>query len=124
MRKISEYKDEEALDLLADLLEPCIELFSDKALWNAIKSESRIKAVSIAIKNHKQSVVQIMAILHGVPVEEFHYNVITLPKMVLEVLNDKDLLDFFKSQGENAVETHSGSVTENTEDEQGISSNT
>ncbi len=123
MKKLSEYKDEEALDLLADLLEPCIELFSDKALWDAIQKDSRIKAVSMAIKNHKESVVQIMATLNGVPVEKFHYNVITLPKMVLEVLNDKELLGFFKSQGENAVETLSGSVTENTEDEQGISSN-
>ena len=124
MKKLSEYKDDEALDLLADLLEPCIEMFADKELAALIRSNNKIKAVSHAIKEHKKEVVQIMARLNGKEVKDFHYNVITLPKMVLEVLNDKELLDFFSQQGENGVETLSGSVTENIEGEDGISQDT
>ena len=126
MKKLSEFKDEEALDLLADLLDPCAEIFSDKELVGLIRSGERIKAVSKAIKEYKTEVVEIMAALEGVKVEDYHYNVFTLPKMVLNVINDKDLLDFFKSQGESDSENHSGSVTENTEEEEtlDISSNT
>lgn len=116
MKKLSEYKDEESLDLLADLLEPCTDLFSDKALVAVIRSETKLKAIKYAIKNHKKEVVEIMAILNGVPVEEFHYNVFTLPMMVLEVFNDKDLTDFLLQQGKMASVMPSGSVTENTEE--------
>lgn len=118
MKKLSEYKDEESLDLLADLLEPCTELFSDKALVAVIRKETRIKAIQYAIKNHKKEVVEIMAILNGVPAKDFHYNVFTLPMMVLEVFNDKDLTDFLLQQGKMASESHFGSVTENTEEEE------
>ena len=124
MKKLSEYKDEDALDLLADLLEPSIDIFSDKELGKLIMNGNKVKAASLAIKNHKEAVVAVMARLNEKEVKDFHYNVITLPKMVLEVLNDKELLDFFKSQGENGVETLSGSVTANTEDEGDTSSNT
>ena len=115
MKKLSEYKDDEALDLLADILDPCAEIFADKELVKCIRANERSKAVKMAIKDHRKDVVAIMARLHGVEVEEFHYNLFTLPMMLLSVLNDKDLLDFFSSQGEKVVEIPSGSVTEITE---------
>ena len=118
MRKLSEYKDEEALDLLADILDPVCEIFVDKAVITPLQSGNKVKAVSVAIKNHKKEVVEIMATLNGVEVKDFHYNIVTLPKMVLEILNDKDLLDFFSSQGEEVTKTPFGSVTEATEDEE------
>ena len=116
MKKLSEYKDDDALDLLAELLEPCTELFADNALVSVIRSETKMKAIKYAIKNHKKEVVEIMAILNEKPVEEFHYNVFTLPMMVLEVFNDKDLTDFLLQQGRMGSENSSGSVTENTEE--------
>ena len=118
MKKLSEYKDDEALDLLADLLEPCVDLFGNEDMIKVIRTKSRIEAVTYAIKNHKAEVVKIMAILNGTTVEDFHYTIFTLPMMVVEVLNDKELLGFFKSQSETAQETVSGSVTENTEEKE------
>lgn len=115
MRKLSEYKDDEAMDLLADIIDPCAEIFADKALVSAIRANKRTEAVKMAVRDHRKDVVEIMARLHGEKVEDFHYNLFTLPMMLLSVLNDKDLLSFFSSQGEKVVETPSGSVTENTE---------
>lgn len=117
MKKLSEYKDEEALDLLADLLDPVTEMALDEKFQDAM-SGSRIQFVKFAIKNHKESVMQILAVLSGVPREEFHCNVLTLPMMFMEMIKDKDLMSFFKLQGLEDSENASGSATENSEEEE------
>ena len=116
MKKLSEYKDEEALDLLADLIEPSEAVFGDKDVLNAY-GDSMWKAVKVAIKKHKKEVMEIMAILDGIPVEDLHINVLSLPIKVMEVISDKDLVNFFVSQSQNMESTSSGSVTENTSEE-------
>ena len=116
MKKLSEYRDEDALDLLADLIEPAETIFSDKDVQSA-NSKSMWKAVKVAIKKHKKEVMEIMAILDGAPVEDLHINVLSLPIKVMEVISDKDLVNFFVSQGQNMESTSSGSVTENTSEE-------
>lgn len=115
MKRLLEYENEEALDLLADIIEPAAELFSDKRIAEAWKNDKRTKAVTIAIKHHKKSVLAILAVLEGVPVDEYKCNILTLPKTVLELLNDAELLAFFKSQVQNMEKTVSTPVTENTE---------
>lgn len=112
--KLSDYKDEEALDLLVELIEPAAEIFSDKEIAELIRNNGKpMQAVKLAIKNHKKSVIQILAALEGVPVEEYHCNIFTLPIALLNLLNDKDLMSFFLSQGQTMVENSSGSATEN-----------
>lgn len=98
MRKISDYRDEDALDLLADIMEPAVEILADETVRKTFETENRMKLASVAIKNHKESVMQILARLEGVPREEFHCTIFTLPAVVLEVLNDQELLGFFTAQ--------------------------
>lgn len=117
MKLLSEYKDGEALDLLADLLDPVSEIISDKSIQGALQTKNikNIDVVKYAIKEHKEAVIHILAILDGVPVEEYHCNVFTLPIKVLQILNDPDLMDFFKLQGlEMKEEGSSISAMENT----------
>ena len=121
MRSLSSYKDEEALDVLADLLEPVMEIMSDKEVADSIRSKNKAKGIKLAIKNHKASTMEVMAILEGVPVEEYHCNLLTLPLMLLKVLNDPELVSFFSSQAEIVSEMSSGSAMGNTEDEGDIS---
>ena len=114
--KLSEYKDEAALDLLVELIDPAAEIFSDKQIATILKNNGApMKAVKIAIKNHKQSVIKILAAIEGVDVKDYHCNVFTLPMALLNLLNDTDLMNFFASQGLMAAASYSGSVTENTE---------
>lgn len=114
--KLSEYKDEAALDLLVELIDPAGEIFSDRQIATILKNNgSPMKAVKLAIKNHKQSVMKILATIEGVDVKDYHCNVFTLPIALLNLLNDKDLMDFFALQGLTAAASSSGSVTENTE---------
>lgn len=117
MKSLSEYKDEEALDLLADIIEPVSEIMGDKAVAENLRSNNKGKAIKLAIKNHKKSVIEVMAILEGVSVSEYHCNLLTLPLLLLKVLNDPELVSFFSSQAEIISQNTSGSATESTEDE-------
>ena len=128
MRKLSEIKDDEAMDVLAEILEPASNLIKNEKFKIAIRGDkdtkpNRLEAVKIALTENRKDIVTIMAVLEGVPVDEFHYNLFTLPKMILDFFNDKEMLDFFHYQAETDSETPSGSVTENTEESQSTSSN-
>ena len=108
--KLSEYQGESALDLLADLIEPAGEIMSDKEIGEVFK-KNRFKAIGIAIKNHKKAVMQIMAAMDGVPVDEYKCNVFTLPVKILELLNDRDIVQLLTYQGQTGDANSSGSAS-------------
>lgn len=112
--RLSEYQGEAALGVLADLIEPAGEIMSDKEIGEAFK-KNRFNAIGLAIKNHKKAVIRIMAVMDGVPVEEYKCNVFTLPVKILEILNDPALVQLFTYQGQTGDAKSSGSVSENTE---------
>ena len=114
--KLSDLKGEAALDALADMIEPAAEIMTDAQFIRAIKGDNRMKAVQIAIKNHKKAIIAIMAASEGVKPEELEVNVLTLPKKLLEVFNDPEVVNLFQSQGQTV--TSSGSAMVNTEDEE------
>jgi len=116
--KLSEYKGEQALDMLADLIEPAAAIMADKEIATLVKSGApQIKIIKPAIKNHKPEVIEILAILDGEDPAEYaeKVNLFTLPFKLLEILNDPDLMGLFTSQGQKKEETSSGSATESTE---------
>lgn len=121
MRKLSEIRGEDAIEVLAQIVEPAAEIMSDKEIVSAARGEKRIRLVSLMLKTHKTEVLQIMAALDGVDYEdEVAYkryvesqNLLSLPKALLDIVNDKDLMDLFTSQGRD--EMSSGSATGSTE---------
>lgn len=122
--KLSEYRGDDALEVLAELIEPAVEILADAdiaAAWrdknpNKTRGQKQLKAVSIAIKKHKEAVIAILAELDHETPDEYRekINVVTLPKKLLEVLNDKDLRNFFTSQ-EQTKDEPSGSASASTE---------
>jgi hypothetical protein len=123
MKKLSEYKDEEALDMLADLIDPVVDIFGDKEVAKYYRGGVVLEAVKLAIKNHKKSVMKMLSILEGVPEKEYHCNLLTVPKVLVGIFNDPELKDFFTEQSEMISEDASGSATENIEESQNTSSN-
>lgn len=115
MKKISAYENEDALDLLADIIEPVGEIFADKDIAALIRDGKKTTAIKSAIKNHKKAMIEILARFEGVPVEEYKCNVLSLPTTVLGILNDEDLLGFFTASVQKNTDTSGGNVTENTE---------
>ena len=115
MRKLSEYKDEEALDLLADIMEPAAEILADSEMKDAWETGNRLRVAKVAIKRHKTQVMEILAAMDGVPVSEYHCNIFTLTMRVIEIMNDEELLSVFTSQAQELMQsTASGPVTGNT----------
>lgn len=110
--KISEYKGEAAIELLADLLEPASIILTDEKVKKVIaetqeKKITPVVAVSRVLKLHKKEIIEIMARLDGVPVKKYECNIISLPKQLLEILNDEELMVFFKSQAEEMMQSES-----------------
>lgn len=119
--KLSDIKGEEALDVLADLIEPVAIIMADKKVSNIYNSgQPKINLVKYIIKNHKSRVVEILAILDRKDPKEYEkdMSLLTLPIKLLELLNDEELISVFQSQGQNMGQTSSGSVMENTEVEE------
>lgn len=88
---------------------------TDKEIGEVFK-KNRFRAIGLAIKNHKKAVMQIMATMDGVPVEEYKCNVFTLPVKILELLNDPDIVQLFTYQGQTGGANSSGSASENIEE--------
>ena len=122
MKKLSDYKNEEALEVLADIIEPLATISSDTEFVadikkNFSKGSERIRLISRGLKTHGKEVIAILAALERKPVEEYECNMATLPAQILNILNDKELMSYFLSQAEPMDETSFGSVTENTKGE-------
>lgn len=113
MRKLSEIYGEDALDVLADLIEPLSEFALDKTFVELIRKGDKIKAVKHAIKEHKKAVLTVMAVLEDENPATYAPPLLRLPVMLLELFNDPELLVLFPS---GQTVTSSGSASENTEE--------
>ena len=118
--RLSDFKGEEALDVLADIIEPLTMMLTDEEIQKlAAKRAPTLKYVSPMIKNHKPELIQILARLECKTVDEYmaNLNLITLPKQVLELINDPEVQNLFHSQDQSQVTplASSGLAMENTE---------
>ena len=98
--KLSEIKGEKALEVMADLLDPLAEIISDeeiKAVYED-KDKTYLDVAKLAIKSHTKALTAILALLDGENPETYEVSLLSLPKKVMEVMNDPDLKDLFQSQ--------------------------
>lgn len=97
MRKITDIKGEEALDVLADIIEPVAEIMTDDKIQELVKEKNKLRLITVVLKEHKESIIEILSVIDGVPASEFKakMNILTLPYKVMELFNDKDLIAFF-----------------------------
>ena len=114
--KISDIKGEAALDLLADIIEPAAEIMSDPEIKVLVGAKDKPAIIKRIIKNHKASIIEILAAIDGVPADGYDVNVFTLPIKLLELFNDPELINFFTSQGSMEDQISSIDPTVNTED--------
>ena len=99
MADFKKLESEEALDALADILEPLSEIMTDEEIRKAYEKKEPLISIAVrAIKSHTKEIIFILATLEGVPVEEYKCNILTLPMKLLQLLNDKEIKDFFTGQ--------------------------
>lgn len=115
--KLSEYKGEKALDVLADLIEPASVIMADKEVTELARSKKPVvQIVKPILKKHKKEVIEILAALDGEDPKTYvkKVGIFTLPAKFIEIFNDPELMSLFTLQGQNTEKTNSGSATENT----------
>jgi len=112
--RLSDIKGEQALDAMADLIDPISEIAQDKILVGLIRARNKIEAVKLGLRRHQKSILAILAILNQQDIATYNPSLAEIPKMLLDLLNDKELLDLFSSQAETMEETSSSSAMENT----------
>ena len=114
--KLSDYKNEDALDLLADLFEPVAEIMTDAELRTLADEKDKMKIAKHILKNHKSHVITILARINNTPREQYTATLPDLFKQLLEILNDKMFMDFFASQAQATDGASFGPATVTTEE--------
>ena len=96
--KITEFENEEALDLLADVMDPISVICADEEVKNC---KSKLKAVQIILKKYKKEIITVLARMNNTPVSEYKCNLITITRDLMELLNEfngmEDIMSVFQS---------------------------
>lgn len=120
MRKLQDVKGEEALDVLADVLEYAVKLVQNDTIREILNKKGfrDVEAIKVLIKEGKHEIIQIMAAIDGKPYNDFlnSLDLLTLPVMLYETFNDEALQAVFTSQVQTMGVNSSGLATENIEE--------
>lgn len=113
MKKLSDYKDEEALELWADLIGPMARILGDEKTKQVVNTNKPLDIAKSILADHKQEAVEIMLRIDPTPLDGL--NIVTrLVGVVLEIMNNEDLRGFFVSAEQDQTESASfGSATAN-----------
>lgn len=113
MKKLSEFKNEDGVIVIAKLLQPIFRIIQN------IKDVPRdgmnaMEFVSLMLEKSPKDVVEIFAILEETPLDKYECNGATIMANTLTLASDKELMELFGLRSQ--TQTSSGSVSENTED--------
>lgn len=119
MKKLSDYKGDEAIELWADLLEPITEILGDPEMAKILQSKKAplLKASAI-LKKYRKEAEEILLRIDPEPIDGLNI-IVRLTSILVEVGQREDIRAFFGFAGQAGTDSASGgSVTENTEDEE------
>lgn len=112
-----ERTNEEQLELFADLLEPVAEILSDGKIAEMFQQGvPMLQPIRYAIKNHKKSIIEILARFDGVDPAEYKVNLLTMPIKLLNLVNRPEVQELFSSQAQSTAAGSFGPATENIKD--------
>ena len=117
MKRLSDYKGEEAVDLWVDLLDLMSDILKDKKVAELVRSgKPKIELAKGLLKLHKSDVIRVMERIDDTPVDGL--NIITrLVVLISEIGEDETVRSFFGySEQANKGRESSISAMENTEE--------
>lgn len=113
--KFSEIKNEQAIEALANMFDPIVEIASDAEIISAARNNDKVSTVKLMLKNHSRAIFELMAASEGVDPDDYECNMLTLPAKLLDLLNQSELEFLFPSQSQ-MTKPSFGSAMESTED--------
>ena len=114
--RLSDYRGEKAIDVLADLIEPCAAIFTDADVRKAFESNDKPQIIAQLLRKHKSNILKVMAIVDGENPETYNPSLPSIPIKILELLNDPEIADLFSWQAQKTENASSGSASGNTQD--------
>lgn len=118
MKRLSDYKDEEAIILWGNLIEPFAAILTNPEAKKAIQQKG-VPHLKIATDLLKTCPKEVVTMLKTIDDTEEVTGVTALTRLldvILELLNNKDFQDFFTSAGAGMLAEYGGSATANTEE--------
>ena len=115
MKKLSDYKGEDAIELWADLLEPLSSIISDEKVAGLMKpGNPAILLAKQILKSKKKEASEILLRIDPEPLTGLNI-IARLVGIINEMEEDEDIRNFFTSPGQTITKESSGSAMENTE---------
>lgn len=112
--RLSEFKDEKAIEMVAALLEPIGNIASNPENQKAAKSDWPIPRIAGAfLRNNPRDVMDMLAVLDDKDPAEYHCTAASVLVGAINMMNDPDLIALFGLQRQTPAS--SGSASESTE---------
>ena len=116
MKKLSDFKGEEAIDLWADLLDYATVIFTDPEV-RKLRKAPKATIAKVMLKLHKKEVCNMLLTIDDTPIDGLNI-MIRLISLLKEIESDPDLKDFFDLQGQREKTESSGSATAATKEKE------
>lgn len=110
--RLSEFKDEKAIKVVADLMVPLGDIATDPEC-RPKNGENRLAFATKLLSNHSKEVMNILAILDDKDPKSYHCTAASVLKDVMEMITDPELMELFGFQSKTSGS--SGSASETTE---------
>lgn len=121
--KLSEIKGVDAIDAIADIIDPITAIMADdeiRKMMTVVPRPSVLTMAKTILKRKKKEILEILAVMHGENPETFNPSLLELPIMLVnlinEVQNNEELMSLFRSQHQMISNVSFGAVMENTEE--------
>ena len=121
--KLSEIKGEDAIDVIADIIDPVTAIMADdvlKEMFTRVPRPATLTLAQAILKRQKKAILEILALLHNEKPEDFNPSLIELPVMLIGLINEikehEELESLFHSQPQKISSVSFGSATQNTEE--------
>lgn len=116
MKRLSDFKGEDAINLWAELLDSATAIFTDPEVKETM-SKSKLEMAKTMLALHKKEVCEMLLAIDDTPVDGLNV-LIRLVTILNEIGEDPELQDFFGLQGRKETQESSGSAMETTEEKE------
>lgn len=110
--RLSEFKDEKAIEVVAKLMLPITEIAKNTKNKES-RYKNRLEFASALLQNNAKEIKEILAILNDTSLEEYHCTAASVLNDVLEMVTDPEMMALFGLRSK--TPPSSGSASENTE---------
>lgn len=118
--RLSEIKGTNAIDVIADIIDPVTKMLADEEIKKVIKSKKpALEITRTILKRQKEAILEVLAIINRENPKTFKPSVIELPIMIIhlvqDVMDNEELMSLFQSQEQMTGGVSSIPVTDTTQ---------